>query len=1190
MLKNKRNALFRLLTALFVALMIAASLSACDLGGDKGKGSANTSTSETQISGISGEEANDSQSDSAQEALPPYVTLDDGNEVYSQGDFTVNVLTFGQAISEITIGAAIVPQTRYVLEGDILTIAEEYMRTFEAKEDYVFKLTTNGGSDSFVFTVNDVPTIEDKTNFIKYPGEIVRGENFTTLVKNKVGSVNVSYSLKEGNGTLTDNGNGTFDYEPADIFRGEALITVTATDSYGLIAQRDIALIYKTVDPIIEGEPTFNISEEGDLTIAVKKRGNEKGSFQVAFVSVTGNGITENDCAADDSFHNIIISGDYLKSLPLGEYTFTLTSTAGQADFTVKLMAKPAVLSPNGNVVNPGSAITFTLNLNGYSFTGVKAGDSVVADENYALSGNELTFNAQFTEGLAVGETAMTLLTDGGNVTFTIVKNDAPTIREKTDFIKLPGESIENESFKSYVDNLVGALTYTYALSEDSADKGVLTDNGNGKFNFTPSGVYAGTVSIIFTATDEYGLSAQRETSLIYKTVTPKIYDADVKTVDKKDDFEDLVMTVDTFGKENSSLYYQMADITLDGESIGGQNYVLERNGSKRYFALKANYLRSLAVGKYVFTFHTVVGSAEFSVTVNDTRPVQVDVDKVFFTLGVTEGNIVVNVTPYANEVTADSFALGNETFTVGESFTYESGVLTIFNQYLNTLAVGDKTLTINGEAKVTLTIKVPEPVVELPIINLSSEGYYIDAYNDVTFQIELNGNEFVGVYQGETALESEVDYIFDEQTGELKFYAKYNNEAYRFGETQLSLTLKTDLSEDVAFAIPFENAANRVLNGGFETGDLYGWNAYAIWKNESGLKAWTDDRVVDGTYFDQNYQYNRDGNYNIGLYGGSITKNSGQERMGHLRSAPFILGGSGWVSFKMGGGSLGEFAYISVRKTEGNIEIARFSNKNFNDTDLSGTDNAEGYMFRYYYDLSSYIGESLYFVISDTSSHNWCVLSADSFFTYYKNAPAVAESELAENILPTILGVDTATAEIKGGTFDENWRNYWSTDSICFDVKNGYMMSNRNNTGGEKTGDKGVGVLRSSAFTVAEGNAYLYLKWSGGLEFDKQEFISVKEVGTNIEVLRFASGSTSNVNISDGDDKYKDQTLDLTTLAGNGKKYYLEICDNKTESWGCIFVSAFEFRAAAYSRQAKQIIYNDYHPYLPTSEYVLPY
>ena len=457
---------------------------------------------------------------------------------------------------------------------------------------------------------------------------------------------------------------------------------------------------------------------------------------------------------------------------------------------------------------------------------------------------------------------------------------------------------------------------------------------------------------------------------------------------------------------------------------------------------------------------------------------------------------------------------------------------------------------TISGNVTLTAQWK------ERPTLVLADEhSYMIDRYNDVGYTVDLNdytAGELV-LKNGETTLTADTDYYFDEGSSKLVMKASYLNDIYRFGTSSYTLNLNgTD------FAVVYENAANRVLNGGFDRGTLYGWNSYAIWKNESGMIAWTDDRVVNGTYFDDKYSYNRDGGYNLGIYGGGISKDSGQERMGHLRSSNFTLGGTGWISFKLGGGNVPQFAYVSVRKTADNVEVARFGNRHFNDTSKvpvnnsnDGTKkNAEAYLFQYYYNLSAYLGQQLYFVISDTSSNNWCVLSADSFYTYYANAPVTSEDTLATNILPTLKNSNNEpTNEILGSHqfSSDGVSNYWTIDGSGW----GYVSEKNNGMRSDAVGgDPAVGILRSAAFTL-NGNKYVKFGWGGGLKYDKVIFVSIKEVGTNIEVKRYVRREDKSDFKADS---YENCIFDLSDLSTD-KAYYIEFCDNRTDGWGVSYV-----------------------------------
>jgi hypothetical protein len=351
-----------------------------------------------------------------------------------------------------------------------------------------------------------------------------------------------------------------------------------------------------------------------------------------------------------------------------------------------------------------------------------------------------------------------------------------------------------------------------------------------------------------------------------------------------------------------------------------------------------------------------------------------------------------------------------------------------------------------------------------------------------------------------------------------------------------------------------YNENAWQITNRGFETGNLYGWNSYRIWKDESGIDAFVADRVSSGTYF-SSHPYNRDGTYNFGITGGSVTWGQAEERMGHMRSSNFVLAGSGWISFKLGGGRTSSFAYVSIRQAEDNVEVARFGNPHFNNTTKANAQysgpgsisNAEAFLFQYYADLSSHIGKKLYISLTDASSYNWSILSADSFETYLPSAPTTNSDTLAQNIAPAILGVGSGSNTILNGNFDNGLTN-WQNVNGTFRIDDGRARS-------DQGGDAALGVLRSSAFKVLS-TTIIQLHFSGGLTYDKQIFISIKEVGTNIEVQRWVRRSSDS---GYAGSENRTHLLNVSNLSLE-KEYYIEICDNTTSGWGLAFIDNFAF------------------------------
>ncbi|OQA78468.1 MAG: hypothetical protein BWY30_00663 [Tenericutes bacterium ADurb.Bin239] len=367
--------------------------------------------------------------------------------------------------------------------------------------------------------------------------------------------------------------------------------------------------------------------------------------------------------------------------------------------------------------------------------------------------------------------------------------------------------------------------------------------------------------------------------------------------------------------------------------------------------------------------------------------------------------------------------------------------------------------------------------------------------------------------------------------------------------------------------------APYQVLNGGFETGDLTGWKVYRLWKDESGMAAFDASLVHGHTYFGSN-PYGRDGNYQLGISSGP---NSGdgpikwdggmaEERMGYLRSSDFILGGSGWISFKLGGGKHPSFAYLSVRKASDDTEIARFGNRHFNDTAKASAQygspitNAEAFLFQYYYDLSASLGEKLYFLLCETASYEWSVLSADSFVTYIESAPLPSADQTAINILPTVLNIGTADNSIKNGYFATGDLTHWNTSATqgwgyVYDGGASHPDDKHLAYSDQTGGDSAIGILRSSAFIVTD-NKYVRYDWAGGMKYEKEIFVSVKETGTNIEKLRFVRRDNLKNHEGTGFDNH---ILDLSSLDST-KTYYLEFADNRAGGYGISRIKKVRF------------------------------
>jgi hypothetical protein len=286
-------------------------------------------------------------------------------------------------------------------------------------------------------------------------------------------------------------------------------------------------------------------------------------------------------------------------------------------------------------------------------------------------------------------------------------------------------------------------------------------------------------------------------------------------------------------------------------------------------------------------------------------------------------------------------------------------------------------------------------------------------------------------------------------------------------------------------------------------------------------------------------------GDYLVGI-DSSITESLYQEKMGILRSSSFILGGSGYITFRLGGGSNPSLSYISVRRTSDDYEVGRYGN-----LEPSVINEAELVLFKA--DLSLFIGESLYLEVVDVGGHEGDYLVFDDFLTYHETIPA---GITATNQAPIFIQ-SYVPNQLPNGDFSSGLVGWTEVYGEAFLVSDDTLKSNLG-------GDEAKGVIRSTLFRVdGSGIATIKLGAAQGARYDKDTFVSVKEHGTNHELLRFANRNHDGITMIT-------YYLDLSEYLG--KVCYFEIVDNAIESYDTIFVSDI----VTYYQERPEFTYQD--------------
>ena len=354
-----------------------------------------------------------------------------------------------------------------------------------------------------------------------------------------------------------------------------------------------------------------------------------------------------------------------------------------------------------------------------------------------------------------------------------------------------------------------------------------------------------------------------------------------------------------------------------------------------------------------------------------------------------------------------------------------------------------------------------------------------------------------------------------------------------------------------------------QVVNGGFETGDLTGWtlsgDKIGVVTNANGWWA-------------ENLPYNKKGAH---LFSGIVDEGAGvlESNKGTLTSSAFTVGGSGFITFMLGGGGNPLECYISIIDASTEVELLRFGNKAFRDLGLGLINNGSNLanMVWYKADLSAYMGQELKIKVVDNGATSWGLLTVDSFVTYYKSSAGVpAKAILAVDIKPTelpdnplgydseyqVLNGDFETGDLTGWTLEKTSGAteigyvsgqdvYWRDSNNSYNKDGSYLFSGVEDVNGSY--ESGQGTLTSSTFKVG-GTGFITFKLGGG--YNENCYIEiVKKNGTVIAKYH-----------NDNPDSNKGTMFlykaDLSDYLN--EEVFIRVVDNASEAWGCLAVDSF--------------------------------
>lgn len=395
-------------------------------------------------------------------------------------------------------------------------------------------------------------------------------------------------------------------------------------------------------------------------------------------------------------------------------------------------------------------------------------------------------------------------------------------------------------------------------------------------------------------------------------------------------------------------------------------------------------------------------------------------------------------------------------------------------------------------------------------------------------------------------------------------------------GGTKNRVSIPWQKATNLAVVTPAEN---RLRNAGFELGTLEGWTLDRT--NAIGKDFNTEKAISDAfTYWAEKLPYNQDGRFH--LDGAAAIAND--DAKWQLKSDAFTLGGSGFVSVKMGGKGAGVRVYdADTNEMIGYFRQNRFNDQFFNNGFLAAG-GSWGDMGTYVLDLSEYVGRNVYIKLADEATGGWGMANFDDLVTYYETAPDVESLyDLVKNgnsydtvAIPWQLAenyaiLDEAERSVINGNFETGDLTGWTVLTEGFHADTAvtsattywgeelpYNQEGSYHLDGWNTGiaENGTWAIRSSEFTLG-GSGWITIRM-GGHAAAVRVYQKAEAEGADDTLIGYYKQQTFNdanfPSLSQGG-SWADMRTHMMDLSDYlGKRLYLELRDEEVGGWAHAF------------------------------------
>ncbi|MCF2870611.1 cadherin-like domain-containing protein [Octadecabacter sp. G9-8] len=477
---------------------------------DDGQGGTDTATVNVTVNPVNdGPVANDDVAETDEDTAVIIDVL--GNDTDVDGD-------------DLTVTDATSPNGDVTINGDG-TITFEPAPDFSGETTITYTIDDgNGGTDTATVTVtvgevNDGPDAVDDANTTDEDTSVT-----VDLLANDTDPEGddlevISATLISGEGTITDNGDGTVTFEPAEDFNGEAVIEYTISDGNG---GEDTAQHTITVDAVNDAPDAVDdasVTDE-DTAVIVDLLAND--------TDVDGDDLTVVEATVPAEQGTLVDNGDGTVTFtPADNFTgeatisYTIEDEDGLTDSAVHTIDVAAVQDApeaEDDVAETDEDTPVTIDV--LDNDSDPDGDPLEVTEATSPDG-DVTINADGTITFDPaenfnGDTTITYTVedpDGNSDTATVTVtvnpvNDAPEANDDADVTDFNSpviiDLLDNDTDVDGDDLSVTAVSVP-------VEQGTIVNNNDGTATFTPAMGFTGVATVSYTIADEEGLTDDAE-------------------------------------------------------------------------------------------------------------------------------------------------------------------------------------------------------------------------------------------------------------------------------------------------------------------------------------------------------------------------------------------------------------------------------------------------------------------------------------------------------------------------------------------------------------------------------------------------------------------------------------------------------------------------------------------------------